>query len=158
MADATVRRALAGLDRGWSTTAARLHRARPDEGLELHGGEGRASARVGSEHSALTSRPRRSCTAVPAAVAQDVRATLASTNLCASMIDSVRRTSRNVKLWHDGDVCLRWTAGGMLEAERRTRRVSGSPQLARLAVAVEREVAAHTIVDTPAPEVAATGV
>jgi hypothetical protein len=70
----------------------------------------------------------------------------------------VRRTSRNVKRWQTGDMCLRWTAAGMLEAERQFRRVIGYPQLARLVVAVERDVARHTLVDTPAPEVAATAV
>jgi putative transposase len=44
--------------------------------------------------------------------------TLASTNPCESMIDTVRRVARNVKRWHNGDMCLRWTAAGMLEAQR----------------------------------------
>ena len=87
-----------------------------------------------------------------------LKATLASTNPCESMLETVRRTSRNVKRWQTGDMCLRWTAAGMLEAERQFRRVIGYPQLARLVVAVERDVAAHTLVDTPAPEVAATAV
>jgi hypothetical protein len=64
------------------------------------------------------------------------------------MIETVRRISRNVKRWQSGDMCLRWTAAGMLEAERQFRRVIGHPDLATLAVAVERDVttrhAAHT--------------
>jgi len=32
------------------------------------------------------------------------------------MIEIVRRTSRNVKRWQSGDMCLRWTAAGMLDA------------------------------------------
>ena len=87
-----------------------------------------------------------------------LRATLASTNPCESMLESVRRTARNVKRWQNGDMCLRWMAARMLEAERQFRRVIGYPQLARLVVAVERDVARHTLVDTPAPEVAATAV
>jgi hypothetical protein len=35
---------------------------------------------------------------------------------------------------------LRWTAAGMLEAERQFRRVVGYRDLAKLAVAIEREV------------------
>ncbi len=44
------------------------------------------------------------------------------------------------KQWSSGDMCLRWTAAGMLEAEQQFRRVIGYPALAKLAVAVERDV------------------
>jgi transposase-like protein len=70
-----------------------------------------------------------------------LKATLSSTNPCESMIECVRRTARNVKRWSSGEMCLRWTAAGMLEAERQFRRVVGYRDLAKLAVAIEREVA-----------------
>jgi putative transposase len=77
-----------------------------------------------------------------------LKRTLASTNPCESMIECVRRSSRNVKHWQSGEMCLRWTAAGMLEAERQFRRIIGHGDLAKLAVAVERDVqrarAAHT--------------
>ena len=60
------------------------------------------------------------------------------------MIECVRRTSRNVKRWQSGEMCLRWTAAGMLEAERQFRRIIGHADLARLALAVERQLHAHT--------------
>jgi putative transposase len=96
-----------------------------------------------------------------------LKRTLASTNPCESMIETVRRISRNVKRWHNGDMCLRWTAAGMLEAERQFRKIIGHTDLAKLAVAVERDAAAkraadsppihvHTTASTAAPEVAAT--
>jgi transposase-like protein len=96
-----------------------------------------------------------------------LKRTIASTNPCESMIETVRRVARNVKHWSSGDMCLRWTAAGMLEAERQFRKIIGYPDLAKLAVAVERDVAArraadtpttgtHTTMPTPAPEVAAT--
>ena len=92
-----------------------------------------------------------------------LKRTLASTNPCESMIDTVRRVARNVKRWQSGDMCLRWTAAGMLEAEQQFRKVIGYPDLAKLAVAVERDVAAKRAADTPhattanaAPEVAAS--
>jgi putative transposase len=70
------------------------------------------------------------------------------------MIETVRRISRNVKRWQSGDMCLRWTAAGMLEAETQFRRVVGHADLAKLAVAVERDVTtrrvAHTAARTPA--------
>ena len=64
------------------------------------------------------------------------------------MIETVRRISRNVKRWQNGDMCLRWTAAGMLEAEHQFRRVIGHADLAKLAVAVERDVAAKRAADT----------
>jgi putative transposase len=79
-----------------------------------------------------------------------LKRTLQSTNPIESMIECVRRTSRNVKRWQHGEMCLRWTAAGMLEAERQFRRVIGYNKLAKLANAVERDLAA-TRVPTPAP-------
>jgi putative transposase len=66
---------------------------------------------------------------------------LASTNPIESMIEIIRRTSRNVKRWQNGDMCLRWTAAGMLEAETQFRKVVGYSDLAKLALAVERDLA-----------------
>jgi putative transposase len=96
-----------------------------------------------------------------------LKPTLASTNPCESMIDTVRRVARNVKRWQNGDMCLRWTAAGMLEAQGQFRKIIGYPDLAKLAVAVERDTAARRAADTPtttphptiattAPEVAAS--
>ena len=58
------------------------------------------------------------------------------------MIGICRATSRNVKRWQNGDMCLRWTAAGMLEAERQFRKIIGYKHLAALALAVERDVVA----------------
>jgi putative transposase len=68
--------------------------------------------------------------------------TLSSTNPIESMIGICRATSRNVKRWQNGDMCLRWTAAGMLEAEAQFRKIIGYTHLAHLALAVERDVAA----------------
>lgn len=73
-----------------------------------------------------------------------LKQTLASTNPCESMIECVRRSSRNVKHWQSGDMALRWTAAGMIEAERQFRRVIGYRDLAKLALAVERDLARTT--------------
>jgi len=61
-----------------------------------------------------------------------------STNAIESMISILRRTSRNVKRWQSGDMCLRWTTAGMLEAEQQFRKIIGYSDLAKLALAVER--------------------
>ena len=85
--------------------------------------------------------------------------TLSSTNPIESMTDIVRKASRNVKHWQNGDMCLRWTAAGMLEAERQFRKVIGYKHLARLAVAVEGDVArerASVTAPTTTTEPAAT--
>lgn len=72
-----------------------------------------------------------------------LRQTLQSTNPCESMIEIIRRTQRNVKHWTSGEMGLRWTAAGMLEAERQFRRVAGHTDLAGLAVKVEKDLAAR---------------
>jgi putative transposase len=73
-------------------------------------------------------------------VKDKLKKTLESTNPCESMIECVRRSPRNVKHWHNGEMCLRWTAAGMREAEQQFRRVVGHADLAKLAVAVEHEL------------------
>ena len=79
-----------------------------------------------------------------------LKLTLQSTNPCESMISTVRVIQRDVKHWSSGDMCLRWTAAGMLEAETRFRKVQGYRGLATLAVKIEadllrrRQAVAHT--------------
>jgi transposase-like protein len=69
-----------------------------------------------------------------------LKRTLESTNPCESMIDTVRTTQRNVKNWSSGEMGLRWTSAGMLEAEKQFRKVIGYLDLPRLAVAIERRL------------------
>ena len=83
----------------------------------------------------------------------NLKKTLESTNPCESMIECVRRCARNVKRWQSGDMCLRWTAAGMLEAERQFRRIIGYADLAKLITAIERELNQPTV-QTPTEEAA----
>jgi transposase-like protein len=69
-----------------------------------------------------------------------LKRTLESTNPCESMIEIVRRTQRNVKRWSSGEMAMRWTAAGMLEAERQFRRIIGYKNLATLVAAIENEL------------------
>ena len=69
----------------------------------------------------------------------NLKRTLESTNPCESMIEIIRRTQRNVKRWSSGEMALRWTAAGMLEAERQFRKIIGYRDLATLVVAIERD-------------------
>jgi transposase-like protein len=64
--------------------------------------------------------------------------TLASTNQIESMLSICRERARNVKRWRGGEMALRWTAAGMLDAERSFRRVKGFRELPKLAAALRR--------------------
>ena len=86
-------------------------------------------------------------------ISGSLKRTLESTNPCESMIECVRRSARNVKRWQSGEMALRWTAAGMLEAEQQFRRIIGYRDLATLIVAIERELA-HTTAPTSTEEVA----
>ena len=86
-----------------------------------------------------------------------LRRTLESTNPCESMIDTVRTTQRNVKHWSSGEMGLRWTAAGMLEAERQFRKVIGYTQLPQLAIAIERRLHLQVTNPTLSQEVAIAG-
>jgi len=72
-------------------------------------------------------------------VTSNLKRTLESTNPCESMLEIVRRTQRNVKRWSSGEMALRWTAAGMLEAERQFRKIIGYRDLATLVIAIERD-------------------
>jgi putative transposase len=72
-------------------------------------------------------------------VSGNLKRTLESTNPCESMLEIVRRTQRNVKRWSSGEMALRWTAAGMLEAEKQFRKIIGYRDLATLVVAIERD-------------------
>jgi putative transposase len=58
-----------------------------------------------------------------------LRRTLASTNPIESCLSTVERVARNVKRWRAGNHALRWTATGLLEAERTFRKVKGYREL-----------------------------
>jgi putative transposase len=61
-----------------------------------------------------------------------LRRTLASTNPIESCLSTVERVAHNVKRWRGGDQPLRWTATGLLEAEKKFRRVKGYRELEAL--------------------------
>ena len=67
---------------------------------------------------------------------------LSSTNLIENLFSRVREVARRVKRWQGGTMVLRWTAAGVLEAERHFRKIAGYRALPRLATALHaREVA-----------------
>jgi len=64
--------------------------------------------------------------------------TFKSTNPVESMISVGRKVTGNVKRWRDGKMALRWTAAGLLEAEKQFRRIKGYRELPVLRRALER--------------------
>jgi len=58
-----------------------------------------------------------------------LRRTLASTNPIESCLSTVEKVARNVKRWREGGQALRWTATGLLEAQKKFRRVKGCREL-----------------------------
>jgi len=65
-------------------------------------------------------------------VGEWLRRSLTNTNPIESCLSTVERVARNVKRWHAGDQALRWTATGLLEAERKFRKVKGFRELIAL--------------------------
>jgi putative transposase len=64
--------------------------------------------------------------------------TVTSSNPIESMISIARATNRNVTRWRDGQMVLRWTAAGMINAQRSFRRVKGYKQMPQLVAALRR--------------------
>ena len=61
---------------------------------------------------------------------------LSSTNLIENLFSRVRDLVRRVKRWQGGGMILRWTAAGVLEAERSFRRIAGYRALPKLIAAL----------------------
>lgn len=74
--------------------------------------------------------------------------TLTTSNPVESMISIARATNRNVTRWRDGQMVLRWTAAGMLNAERSFRRIKGHKQMPQLVNALRRHAHPDTGADT----------
>ena len=62
-------------------------------------------------------------------VPQQLRLTLASTNVIESAFAIVERVCLNVKRWHAGDQRERWVGSGLLVAQKQFRKVKGHKQI-----------------------------
>ena len=74
--------------------------------------------------------------------------TLVTSNLVESMISIARTTNRNVTRWRDDHTVLRWTAAGMLNAERSFRRIKGYKPMPQLVEALHRHAHPETAAST----------
>ena len=55
----------------------------------------------------------------------ELRRSLACTNIIENALGTVRQVTRNVKRWRNAEMALRWTAAGLLEAQKTFRRPQG---------------------------------
>ena len=70
----------------------------------------------------------------------ELRPSLACTNAIENAIGTVRRVQRNVKRWRNAEMALRWTAAGLLEAQKTFRRLKAYRQLPILDAALREAV------------------
>ena len=70
--------------------------------------------------------------------------TLTTSNPIESMISIARSTNRNITRWRDGQMVLRWTAAGMLNAERSFRPIKGYKQMPQTVNALHRHAHPNT--------------
>jgi putative transposase len=69
-------------------------------------------------------------------LAENLERVLSSTNLIENLFSRVREIGRRVRRWQSGTMVLRWTAAGVLEAERGFRKLAGYRALATLVAAL----------------------
>lgn len=84
--------------------------------------------------------------------------TVTNTNCIESMISVARTTMHNVKRWKDGEMKKRWTAAGMLEAQRSFRRVKGYRDMPQFVTAIRasiREITGEVVTPEDYDEAAA---
>jgi transposase-like protein len=66
--------------------------------------------------------------------------TLSSTNAIENLIGRVKKVSRNVKRWRGGSMVLRWAATGLIESQRKFRRIKGHREMSQLVAALEATI------------------
>ena len=74
-----------------------------------------------------------------------LRKTLATTNPIESAFSIAASVTRRVKRWRDGDMRQRWCVAGLIDAERRFRRVKGHKHMSQFLKALERLVTPPTL-------------
>lgn len=67
-----------------------------------------------------------------------LRRTLATTNPIESLLSSVRRVTRNVKRWRDGNMVKRWVTLGVFNAEKQFRKIKGCREIPILIAALKQ--------------------
>ena len=73
----------------------------------------------------------------------DLRRSLACTNIIENMMGTIRRVTHNVKRWRNAKMALRWTAAGMMEAKKGFQRIRAYRELPQLRAALKAHQAKH---------------
>ena len=81
----------------------------------------------------------------------ELQRSLACTNIIENALGTVRQVSRNVKRWRNAEMALRWTAAGLIEAQKSFRRLKAYRQMPILRNALKdhmRKVQANSAIET----------
>jgi putative transposase len=128
-------------ERGWVDTKLGRIFANPDPSAGLRDAKALATA-LARKHPGAAASLREGLeemfTVTRLGITGTLTRTLTTSNPIESMISIARTTNRNVTHWRDGQMVLRWTAAGMLNAERSFRRVKGYKQMPKLVAALYR--------------------
>lgn len=83
-------------------------------------------------------------------IPEQLRRTLASTNVIESAFSIVETVCRNVKRWHKGDQIERWVGSGLLVAERQFRKVIGFRHIPELLSSLANATSKKQVADKTA--------
>ncbi len=127
---AYVRASLRRAYRAASATAARRQLTGLATWLETNGhADAAASVREGLEET---------LTVLKLELPSALRRFFATTNCIENLIGTLRRVTRNIKRWRDGDMRRRWLGLGLLRAAERFRRIKHHGELGALVTALGR--------------------
>jgi transposase-like protein len=134
-------------ERGWVDTKLGKIFANPDPAAGLRDAKALAAA-LSRKHPGAAASLREGLeemfTVTRLGITGSLARTLTTSNPIESMISIARTTNRNVTHWRDGQMVLRWTAAGMLNAQRSFRRVRGFKQMPQLVTALHRHAHPNT--------------
>lgn len=71
--------------------------------------------------------------------------TVCSTNPIENLMGSLKRLTRNVKRWRGGKMAVRWAVTGLVEAEKRFRKIRGHRDLPQLVTALDAVCTANGV-------------
>jgi putative transposase len=134
-------------ERGWVDTKLGRIFANPDPAAGLRDAKALATALARAHPGAAASLREgleEMFTVTRLGITGTLARTLITSNPVESMISIARTTNRNVTHWRDGQMVLRWTAAGLLNAQRSFRRVRGYKQMPQLVAALHRHAHPNT--------------
>ena len=98
------------------------------------------SRRLEHEESGILEGLDEILTVIRLGLPHELRRSLACTNIVENALGTVRQVTRNVKRWRHAEMALRWTAAGLLEAQKTFRRLKAYRQLPILRNALQEHL------------------